>query len=162
MRKTLTILLLATACNSSTPTERSEAAEPTVPENAGVKQFGEPITAGKTVPLQEVLAKAAAFEKKPILVEGKVKAVCEKKGCWMELADGDASCRVTFKGYGFFVPKDSAGANARVQGEVSISTISKADVEHYEAEGATFAEKLPDGRAHQVAIVASGVELQRP
>ncbi len=90
---------------------------------------------------------------------------CTRRGCWMELSQGlDPSfpgCRVTFKDYGFFVPLDSAGASARVQGTVDVTTVGAPEVAHLESEGARFASKQPDGTAREVRIVATGVELWR-
>lgn len=83
----------------------------------------------------------------------------------MELAAGpeeDApGARITFKDYGFFVPMDCAGATARVEGVLEVTTMSKEHVEHMEAEGATVDEKAADGSAREVRLVASGVELYR-
>jgi hypothetical protein len=83
----------------------------------------------------------------------------------MELAEstqeGTPGCRVTFKNYGFFVPTNSAGSRARVQGQVEVETLPAASVRHYEEEGAVFAGKQPDGTAREVRLVASGVELWR-
>lgn len=83
----------------------------------------------------------------------------------MEIADvagADApGCRVTFKDYGFFVPLDSAGSKARVQGTVQVRVVPAPEVEHMESEGAKFASKQPDGTAHEVRMVATGVELWR-
>jgi hypothetical protein len=83
----------------------------------------------------------------------------------MELAEspreGTPGCRVTFKNYGFFVPTDSAGAHARVQGRGRGRHPRASAVRHYEEEGAVFAGKQPDGTAKEVRLVASGVELWR-
>jgi hypothetical protein len=83
----------------------------------------------------------------------------------MELAESaEASataCRVTFKDYGFFVPTDSAGADARVQAVVQIETVKAATVEHLESEGARFANKNPDGTADEVRLIATAVELRK-
>lgn len=83
----------------------------------------------------------------------------------MEIATGpeDAapSCRVTFENYAFFVPKDSPGSHARLEGKVTTSRIKPSHVEHLESEGARFSSKNPDGSALEVQIVATGVELQR-
>jgi hypothetical protein len=70
-------------------------------------------------------------------------------------------CRVTFKDYGFFVPLDSAGSKARVQGTVEVTQVGPDQVAHLESEGAHFASKQPDGTAREVRLVASGVELWR-
>lgn len=83
----------------------------------------------------------------------------------MELAEasdpGVPGCRVTFKDYGFFVPLDSAGSRAKVEGAVQVSTVTPEQVEHLESEGARFASKQPDGSAREIRMVATGVELWR-
>ena len=76
-------------------------------------------------------------------------------------APNQASCRVTFKDYGFLVPTDAAGSQARLLGKVQVTVIPRSAVQHYESEGATFANKRADGSALEVRIVASGVELSR-
>ena len=80
---------------------------------------------------------------------------------WPRAPTRQPGCRVTFKNYGFFVPTDSAGAQARVQGVVEVEKVNPSLVRHLEEEGAVFAHKDPDGSAREVRIVASGVELRR-
>jgi hypothetical protein len=73
----------------------------------------------------------------------------------------DPGCRVTFKDYGFFVPTDSAGSNAKVQGTFGVNTLSAERVAHLESEGGRFPRKNPDGTVDEMRIVATGVELWR-
>jgi Domain of unknown function (DUF4920) len=149
-------LMLALACQS--------ARKPAAPTD-GVRTFGEKLAPGEKATLSAVLAAGDRYANKVITVEGAVRKACTRKGCWMELAEstseGTPGCRVSFKDYGFFVPIDSAGSRARVQGVVTASKLPAASVRHYEEEGAVFANKEPDGSAHEVRIVATGVELWR-
>jgi hypothetical protein len=123
---------------------------------------GEPLKGEKAVKLSELLAKPQAYDTKVVRVEGQVRKACEKKGCWMELAPDAKSpgVRVTFKDYGFFVPLDSAGSQARVEGVVKVAELSDAHAKHYEAEGA-IVPRGTDGKPREVQLVASGVELRR-
>lgn len=50
--------------------------------------------------------------------QGTVKQVCQRKGCWMVIADGEIFARVLFKGPGFSVPKMSSGNTAIVYGHL--------------------------------------------
>lgn len=129
------------------------------------RRFGSPITAGDPVSLASVMAKPDDFENRSVVVEAKVRRNCTRRGCWMELSDelgtDSPGCRVTFKDYGFFVPLDSAGSNARVQGTVQVRVVPDPEVAHLESEGAKFASKQPDGSAREVRMVATGVELWR-
>jgi hypothetical protein len=177
---TLLLALSAAACRSSDApspgagaaagTARSAAAASTGAASTGrtgaeTRSFGAPLVPGETVPFTALLSTPDTFASKTVTVEAQVRRNCTKKGCWMEIAEGpDPSapgCRVTFKDYGFFVPLSSAGARARVQGEVEVKTVAPAEVQHLEAEGAKFAGKQPDGSAREIRIVASGVELTR-
>jgi hypothetical protein len=123
---------------------------------------GEPLKGAPAVTLAELLAKPQSHEGKTVRVEGQVRRACAKKGCWMELASGEkgAGVRVTFKDYGFFVPVDSAGSAARVEGVVKVTDLTEGMAQHYEAEGATV-PRGEDGKPREVQMVATGVELRR-
>jgi Domain of unknown function (DUF4920) len=122
---------------------------------------GEPIGASPKVALSEVLAQPQDHTASPIVTEGVIQKVCQKKGCWMELAPkaGEAGMRVTFKGYSFFVPTDSEGRQATVEGKISVQKLSPADVEHLMGEGVKLI-KNADGSANEVSFEAAGVELR--
>jgi hypothetical protein len=109
------------------------------------------------LPLSSVLSKPE--DGRQVLVEGVVRRACSQMGCWMELApaEGGPGVRVTFKDYGFFVPTDSAGAKARVQGSLQIKQLTAAQAEHLRAEGGSMAA----GAQREVRLVATGVELRR-
>ena len=84
---------------------------------------------------------------------------CECKGCRMQLsAEGLLGMRVTFKVYAFFVPLDSKGMQVRAEGVTVVKTLSKAEADHLEGEGAKLARNA-DGTAKEVSFVANGVEL---
>jgi hypothetical protein len=112
-----------------------------------------------------VLREPERFAGKNVVVSGHVRSACSRMGCWMELASGSdpatPACRVTLHGSGFFVPKDSAGSEARVEGKLKVVTVSAGHAAHLEEEGAKVAGKADDGSAREVQLVASGVELER-
>jgi hypothetical protein len=127
------------------------------------KTFGESIKGTDIVDVSSVLDDPDRFADKPVLVQGRVRAACTRKGCWMELApsmEKDApGSRVTFKDYGFFVPTTSMGKVACVEGIVSTKRVPPEEVRHIEGEGGRFAKKMSDGSAREVRIVATGVEM---
>ena len=158
-KKLLLVISLASASCRSRPAP-APAADP-----APSRTFGAPLARTDETALAALLAHPDGYADRTISVEGQVRKACTRRGCWMELATSDAEgtpgCRVTFKDYGFFVPTDSAGARARVQGVVELATVPAPRVRHLEEEGAVFAGKQPDGSAREVRIVATGVELWR-
>ncbi|MCC6805997.1 MAG: DUF4920 domain-containing protein [Deltaproteobacteria bacterium] len=140
-------------CEHDAKTEK--AAAPTDAIHRGAAFKGE-----KTVALKDLLAKPEAFDKQIVTTEGIVRQVCQKKGCWMELA-ADAKgpgARITFKDYEFFVPKDSAQKHAKIEGSVKLAELSEERAKHYESEGATV-PRGKDGKAREVQLVATAVEI---
>ncbi|MEI9950770.1 MAG: DUF4920 domain-containing protein [Pseudomonadota bacterium] len=150
---------------SVTPaTSAAPAAAPSASSPA--KAFGAPISVGAELALADVLASPERYRDQVITVQGHVRSACTRRGCWMEVAEsGDPKlpgCRVTFKDYGFFVPTDSAGANAKVQGTLGVNTLPPERVAHLESEGGQFPRKNADGSVDELRLVATGVELRRP
>lgn len=155
-------LVLACSPDAKTGETCNHGAAADTTASADFVQRGEKLKGLPSVTLATVLATPAAYDGKTVAVEGKVRRACAKKGCWMELADDDKApgVRVTFKDYGFFVPVDSAGRTAKVEGTIKVATLAPEKAKHYEAEGATMA-KDKDGSAREVQLVAVGVELRK-
>lgn len=127
---------------------------------------------GETLPedlpildLEAILQRPQEYTGKTGLISGYVRRACIKKGCWMEIsASSDPkakSCRVKFKDYGFFVPLNAAGSTVRLAASIAMKVVSNEYVDHYEAEGGSFADKNSDGTANEIQLLATGVELTR-
>lgn len=143
-----------------TPTPETPAA-PSGPE---AEVYGDPINPKtKEVPLAEILANPEAFKNEQVTTTGAVRQVCQKRGCWAEIRSAEAregeTMRVTFKGYAFFLPKDSRGADVKIEGRVSVLLLSPEEVAHLEEEGGTLANKKEDGSAISTEFIAAGVEM---
>lgn len=93
-------------------------------------------------------------------VEGEVESVCQMSGCWMKvkLADGQ-TMRVTFKDYGFFVPKDIAGKKVVFEGVAKNKIVSVADQKHYAEDGGASKEEIAKIKQdkNELTFVADGV-----
>ena len=137
------------------------AAAPALAFQKEGKHFGAPFTDAKKVALKDVMASAEKFAITPIKVEGEIKDVCQNKGCWLVLTDGKNAMRITFKDYGFFVPKDSAGKKVVLEGIVEKKTIDEDAARHYaeESKNKTDVSKIK-GPQEVVTMVASGVEIK--
>lgn len=127
-----------------------------------VVRRGSPLGDIPVVSLSDALRDLDAYVNATVTLEGSVEKVCHVKGCWMELVPAGASSgiRVTFRDYGFFVPTDSIGSNARLEGRFETNFFSKDDADHLIAEGVNLTRN-PDGTATEVSFVAVGVELRR-
>jgi len=83
------------------------------------------------------------------------------EGCWMQIAPAagdDKAVRVTFD-HKFDVPKDAGKMKFRAEGEFAVKTLSRETVEHLVKEDGAKLKTNPDGTAHEVSFVATGVEL---
>lgn len=96
-------------------------------------------------------------------VFGTVLECCQAKGCWMTIEKTDGSTmRVKFKDYGFFVPKNSAGKTAVLQGVASVETVSVDELRHYAKDAGKSKSEIaaitePD---RQLVFEAEGVILK--
>lgn len=129
----------------------------------GVIKRGAELGDAPEVSLADVVKDTDEFVDEIVTVEGEVGGVCRMKGCWMGLVapESPMGVRVTFKDYGFFVPRESRGLIARMEGTFHASTLSKEEADHLESEGAKLSRN-PDGTVTELSFVASGVELRRP
>jgi hypothetical protein len=123
---------------------------------------GAALGSSPTVDLAEAIQSVDAYVDQTVILEGAVKKVCQAKGCWMEVSPkgADRGIRVTFKDYAFFMPTDSQGAEARLEGVFETNLFSKKDADHLIAEGVVLTRHA-DGTATEVSFVAQGVELRR-
>ena len=117
---------------------------------AETKTFGKPLAGLAAVPLSEMLAKPE--NGRQIRLEGTIERVCQNKGCWLELKQGEKGVHVTFEAYSFFVPKDSMGKRCVVEGRVVLRDPMPEEVEHKKSEGAA-------ADAERVSFEATGVEI---
>lgn len=122
--------------------------------------YGEPITLKEKTGLAQAMQTAPGESE--VLIEGRIKKICEKKGCWLTLQDGDAEVRVTFKDYAFFVPKDSGGKAVLAQGRLVEKTESVGEQKHMlEDAGASKKELAAIKEPKKVkSFVASGVQIR--
>jgi hypothetical protein len=133
----------------------STDAHASTPSSSAVwSQYGDSLSRGRMQRVGSVTAPSR--EGKTLRVQGTIAEVCQAKGCWMTVGDGDAALRVEFKDYGFFVPSTSAGKPVQMEGVVIERTMSEAEREHLRAESESGAE-IPE---RVLVFVASGVKVQ--
>ena len=87
-------LFLATVtlvgCGSAETTETHDDAPPAAVETAdGRLLFGAEIGDGTPVALATLFDEADAYDGRTILVEAPIQEVCQVKGCWMTMVDGE-------------------------------------------------------------------------
>lgn len=122
--------------------------------------FGKKISAKEAQPVAQLVSKVQGTEAIPAKVTGEVESVCQMSGCWMKvkLADGQ-TMRVTFKDYGFFVPKDIVGQQVVFEGVAKNKIVSVADQKHYAEDGGATKEEIAKitQDKKELTFVADGV-----
>ncbi|NNK11957.1 MAG: DUF4920 domain-containing protein [Flavobacteriaceae bacterium] len=91
-----------------------------------------------------------------------VTEVCQMKGCWMKVSlNGDEEVHVTFKDYGFFVPKDIAGRKVVIHGKAFKEQMSVEDQKHYAKDGGATEEEIDQITSDKTSyrFIADGVRL---
>ena len=125
-----------------------------------MENFGGKIKADGAIPTTELLKKADGKEKVAAKVQGTVESVCQVKGCWMKVKlDDGQTMRVTFKDYGFFVPKDIAGKTVIFEGVAEVKTTPVSELKHYAQDAGKSKEEIAKITEPEKALtfVANGV-----
>jgi hypothetical protein len=138
--------LTAGGCQSKAPAPNPA---PAASSNTTTK-LGAPIRAGQKVALASIAKDTAKYANATVTTEGRVTAVCQAMGCWMEIADTSTEAHVRMSGHSFFIPKSASGRRAIVQGTV----LPKPDNGECEQEAAEAT-----GKVVKVELDATGVEL---
>jgi predicted small secreted protein len=77
-----------------------------------------------------------------VIVEGTIVDVCQKKGCWMRVADGGDELFVRFQDYGFFVPMNAAGHEVVMHGTSVAQVASVEELRHYAEDAGKSPEEI--------------------
>ncbi|QDU68645.1 DUF4920 domain-containing protein [Engelhardtia mirabilis] len=150
---------------SSTPVEVVESGQDlgliTAAPVAGWDVYGGDVDETTPIAAADLLARAEAFDGQTVVVEGTVDAACTKKGCWMIVKGGDEEMRVRFQDYAFFVPIESAGRTARMEGVFSIVETPEADVKHLLEDAGKHEEAMAHvGSVREFQLMATGVRMR--
>lgn len=122
--------------------------------------FGEKIKDKGAITTSELAKKAKETPEFNGKVTGVVQEVCQVKGCWMKVKmDNGETMRVTFKDYGFFVPKDIAGRTIVMDGIAKTKTTSVDELRHYAEDAGKSKEEIAKitEPKKELTFVADGV-----
>ncbi|MFN3939863.1 MAG: DUF4920 domain-containing protein [Chitinophagales bacterium] len=140
-------------------TQSEEAGTDNLVVNA-VGGYGKEITADAALDLVQFAKDKSTANGYTGKVSGKVESVCQNKGCWMKLDAGNGeTMRVSFKDYGFFVPKDLAGKTVVVEGVAEVKAISVEDQRHFAEDAGKSKEEIEaiTEPKDELVFVADGV-----
>ncbi|PRQ05055.1 DUF4920 domain-containing protein [Enhygromyxa salina] len=117
--------------------------------------FGSAFAIADAQPLSAVLASGVPTT--AVKVSGTVESVCQAKGCWMVIKEGDVTARVLVKDHAFAIPMDGKGKAATVEGTLEAKELTEANVAHLKKDGDANLEG--DGARQEIFLHATAVEL---
>jgi hypothetical protein len=145
---------------SMQPNRRMGEAKPLVMEKDR-EVYGAEVQIKEATKLEDVIKNPKEFKDRKLKITGTIVNVCQKRGCWMNIKDGDAKTMVKFTDYGFFVPLDVDGRTVTVECTASEKEISEAMRRHYAQDAGKSKEEIEKikGSEKGVMLIADGVEI---
>lgn len=131
------------SCSSKKAETATNAISDTNPAAKPVMFYGKTIEEKGAIEAPRLSDMLEENDSLQLKVEGIISEVCSKKGCWMnmELGNGEMM-KVTFKDYGFFVPKDASGQTAVIEGVAKWETTSIETLRHYAEDAGKSQEEI--------------------
>ncbi|QTN40020.1 DUF4920 domain-containing protein [Cryomorphaceae bacterium] len=154
------------ACGSASTEEAAETevtADEVVAEEVEVEAYGEEISTEGAVEASELIAMLDGQDSVQVKVKGTINEVCQKKGCWMNVAMGEEEeMLVRFKDYGFFVPMDADGRTVTMEGWAKVEEQSVEWLRHQAEDAGASEEEIAMITEPEVSVsfMASGVVIE--
>ena len=125
------------------------------------QSFGGPVpSVGQPLTLKEAISQIGDAGDQFLKIEGQITEVCQAKGCWMILVEGDTYARVTFEDYSFFVPTETSMQRSVIYGQLSERTLSGQEAAHFAQDAGSQSKIELEGEIKEYSILARGVQLQ--
>ncbi|QQS38159.1 MAG: DUF4920 domain-containing protein [Ignavibacteriales bacterium] len=131
------------------------------------KKYGKDISLTEKTKISEILSNPKEYVGKKVLVEGTIVDVCNKRGCWMELASDKEfeKVRIKVKDGEIVFPVEAKGSTALVEGEVYEINLTKEEaLEHAEhiaeEQGKKFDPSTVTGPVTLYQIKGLGAEIK--
>ena len=129
---TVIVAGLLFACNSGNVKEQQKSEQAEVSQENDKSYIGEQISVENVISGEKLVAMLGEQDSVWVSMKSKIVTNCQKSGCWMDLDVGnDEVIKVTFKDYAFFVPLDSEGKTATVEGFAKRELIPVDILQHY-------------------------------
>jgi hypothetical protein len=123
--------------------------------SAAELKLGKPLTAKSPMPLATLVSHADDYVGKTVQVQGKITAVCQMMGCWMELTnDAGQRVRIKVEDGEIVFPKDSSGKIAVAEGK-----FTRTELTREQAVARAKEEAEDNGRKFDPSKVKGGMTL---
>lgn len=161
----LAILGMLVSCDNAQKQEvsenNSETTEATTDQIPG--HYGAEINVTDLVAADDIRSILEEKDSAHVSFKSTIVANCQASGCWMDLDLGDGEVlKVTFKDYEFFIPLDSEGKTATVEGWVQREIIPVDLLKHYAEDEGKPQEEIDAITEEEIAytFVADGVVIE--
>ncbi len=131
------------------------------------KKYGKEVTLKNVTKISEIMASPKDFIGKKVLVEGLIIDVCNKRGCWMEIASDKEfeKIKIKVKDGEIVFPVEVKGKTALVEGEVYEINLTKEEAIEYaehvaEEQGKKFDPSTVTGPMTFYQIKGIGAEIK--
>ncbi len=164
MKKILLASLFFSLIISSCNQKAAAPEEETLVETVELEIYGDStITPDGAISATELIAAMEGKDSIMVKVKGEIQECCQQKGCWMDVDMGNGkSMTVRFKDYGFFVPMNSAGRMAILDGMAKVDTQSVDWLRHKAMDAGSSDEEIAAITEPVVSVtfLANGVILE--
>ena len=131
------------ACNYTSTNEQTETTESVEISSDTAGLYGEKISTENPISGDELLTMLETNDSVWVTMKSTIVSNCQHSGCWMDLDLGtDQVVKVTFKDYAFFIPLDSKGKTATVEGFAKKELIPVDMLQHYAEDDGKSAEEI--------------------
>ena len=141
-------------------TETAEAKEDGI-------HFGETIDTTGAISFESLLSQMASADSIETKVNGTVSAVCQTKGCWMDLVSAQDTTKtelfVQFKDYGFFVPLNADNKEVIVNGYAFVDVVTVDELKHYAKDAGKSKDEIAKIKKPEVtySFTSTGVYIKK-
>ncbi len=162
----LFITLIITGCRNEDREEETPALNEEQLDEVAFTSYGSSITKEDVIlsgDLTYLYSSMKPSDTVAVKVRTEISEVCTNKGCWIKVPVGDDQfARVTFKDYGFFLPKNGQGKEVVLSGKAFKSVTTVADAKHYAMDGGKSQEEIDAITEDQVtlSIIADGALVE--
>jgi hypothetical protein len=129
-----------------------------VDKENSLNYYGEKVSSKNLADLSQIV------EGSLMKVQGTILSSCPKKGCWMQVKVETDTLQVTFKDYGFFVPKKGLeNKTAIIEGFAKQDTVSVEKLRHFAEDAGKSKTEINKIIAPEfkISFVANGVIIKQ-
>lgn len=159
------ITVLAMSCSTNNDTSNTETANNEVEASVAKSAvYGEDFTKEGAIDIKMLNDKLGESDSLDIKLVGTINSTCAVKGCWMKVATSESDeVRVSFKDYGFFVPKSGVeGKTAVINGYAKKVITDVETLKHFAQDAGKSQEEIDaiTEPKEEISFVASGVIIE--